>query len=356
MGKILSVVGARPNFVKLAALHPVISKYFEHVIVHTGQHYDYELSATFFEELSIPEPDYYLGIGSGTHGYQVGEGVKLCERVLLREEPDFVIVYGDTNSTLAGAIASVKAGFKLAHVEAGLRCFDMSMPEEVNRVIVDRISTLLFAPTKGAVGNLKREGIIDGVRLVGDVHKDLLLRFKDSVRPPSSILEGVRPKDYVLVTIHRAENTEMGRNLSNLTEALLRISDFTEVVFPIHPRTERALSKLGMLGRLKEKVRMIKPLNYLSFIALLKYSSKVITDSGGVQREAYMLGVPCITVRERTEWRELAEAGWNILVGTDPDRIVTAVREFRPPLARPNLLGDGNASLKIVNVLKEEIR
>lgn len=357
MARVLSVVGARPNFVKLAGVEPWFSKMFDHIVVHTGQHYDYALSRVFFEHLDIREPDYYLNVGSGSHGYQVGEMVKRLEKVIFKEKPDLVVVYGDTNSTLAGALAVVKAGFQVAHVEAGLRSFNMSMPEEVNRRVTDHVSHLLFAPTENAVKNLKREKVLGKIYLTGDIHVDVLNRWMPIANEISHILDllDVDSEKYIVVTVHRAENTDNPDNLEDIVKALLNIP--YRIVFPIHPRTCNALSRMGSLHKLEEAKNIVltKPLGYIDFIKLIKHSWKVITDSGGVQREAYLLGIPCIVLRDRTEWVELVEAGWVKLVGTNPDRIVKSVEEFEPKESRPGLLGDGRAGERIANIIKNEI-
>ena len=359
MTKILSVVGARPNFVKLAGVEPWFSKLFHHIVVHTGQHYDYELSTIFFEHLKIREPDYYLGVGSGTHGYQVGETIKRLEKVLIKEKPDLVIVYGDTNSTLAAALASIKAGFLVGHVEAGLRSFDMKMPEEINRRVTDHISDLLFAPTQNAIRNLKEESVLGKIYLTGDVHVDVLKRWVPIADERSQILKilDTKPKEYLVVTVHRAENTDNPNRLKNIVEALLKAKIDHQIIFPIHPRTYKALSRLNLINKLKasENIVLTKPVGYLDFIKLIKYSWKVITDSGGVQKEAYLLGVPCIVLREKTEWVELVDAGWVKLVGTEPNRIIGSIKTFEPRKITPNLLGDGNAGEKIANIIKNNI-
>ena len=350
--KVASIVGARPNFIKLAALTPFLHNFSRHIVIHTGQHYDYELSKVFLEQLDIPEPDYFLGVGSGSQGFQVGEMVKRVENVLFKEKPNLVVVYGDTNSTLAGALAAVKAGFKVAHVEAGLRSFDMFMQEEINRRIVDHISQLLFAPTRNAVLNLKKESVLGKVYLVGDVHVDVLQKYIKVAEENSTALDslGLEPREYILVTVHRAENTDNAGRLSRIVKALTSINE--TLVFPIHPRTKKALKMFGLFEAFTEKnIKLIKPLGYLDFIVLLKYSKKVITDSGGVQKEAYILGIPCITLRDKTEWIETVEAGWNILVDVDYDKIINAVENFNPKTPRPPLFGDGTAGRKITDTI-----
>ena len=357
MFKVVSIVGARPNFVKLAAVAPKFSKLFNHVIVHTGQHYDYELSKVFFKNLDIPEPHHYLGVGSGSQDYQVGEMIRRLEKVFSEEKPDLTIVYGDTNSTLAGGLAAVKAGFRIAHVEAGLRSFDMSMPEEVNRRVVDHVSWLLFAPTKVAVKNLKRENVLGKSYLTGDVHVDVLRRWIETAAVESRILKelGLRAKSYIVATIHRAENTDNPKNLENLANTLLNIP--YKIAFPIHPRTRNALANLGILNKLEKanNVVLTKPLGYLDFINLLNCALKVFTDSGGVQREAYLLGIPCIVLRDRTEWKELVETGWVRLVGNDPSNAIKALETFEPNGGRPPVLGDGNAAEKIAQIIQAKL-
>ncbi len=356
MAKVVSVVGARPNFVKLAALHPAIARRFDHVIIHTGQHYDYEMSKIFFEHLEVPEPDYYLGVGSGTHGYQVGEAVRRTEEVLFRERPNIVVVYGDTNSALAGALAAVKAGFPVAHVEAGLRSFDMSMPEEVNRRVIDHVSSLLFAPTETAVWNLRRESVMGEIHLTGDVHVDVLMRWVDVAEERSTIMDklGVEDKNYVLVTVHRAENVDNPHNLGRIVEVIREVPERygRNVVFPVHPRTLTALRSFSLLERLGDpRIALIGPLGYVDFIKLLRHAWRVITDSGGVQREAYLLGVPCIVIRDRTEWVDLVESGYVTLTGLDPRKVLAALETDAPREGPRDLLGRGNASEKIAEIL-----
>lgn len=356
--RLLSVIGARPNFVKLAAIEPYLRKH-GHIIVHTGQHYDYELSRVFFEHLEVPEPDYYLGVGSGSHGYQVGEMVKGIEEVLLKERPDVVIVYGDTNSTLAGALAAVKAGFPVAHVEAGLRSFDMRMPEEINRRVTDHVSDLLFAPTRTAVENLRRESVIGSVYLTGDVHVDILNRSLPIAERRSRIVEelDLESYEYIVATVHRAENTDDPARLARIVEILLSAAEKGPVVLPLHPRTRKALEKIGLLTKLESGVKVVKPLGYLDFVKLLRNSKAVITDSGGVQREAYLLGVPCLVLRNRTEWVELVELGWVRLVDVNPDLALGELRRVLedPPRHRSPVLGTGDAARRITEILEKHV-
>jgi len=353
--KIVTVVGARPQFIKMAPVSRELRKYFEERVVHTGQHYDYGMSRVFFEQLGIPLPDYNLGVGSGTHAYQTGEMLKGIERVLLEEEPEIVMVYGDTNSTLAGALAAAKLRIKVAHVEAGLRSFDKRMPEEVNRVLVDHMSDYLFAPTETAVENLRREGLVDGVHLTGDVMYDALLQNLKVARRNSRILDelGLRPREYLLATVHRPRNTDRGENLKAIVEAFVESGE--PVVFPAHPRTQKALKYYGLLDALEraKNVIMTPPLGYLDMLVLEENARKILTDSGGVQKEAYFLRVPCITLRERTEWVETVEDGWNVLVGADKERILRAIREFEPAGgAYSYRFGDGRASKIIAEILR----
>ena len=356
MCKAVSIVGARPNFIKLGALEPYLERSFEHVIVHTGQHYDYELSKVFFRDLTIPEPDYFLGVGSGSHGYQVGEAIKRIESALYREKPDIVIVYGDTNSTLAGALAAVKAGFKVAHVEAGMRCYDMYMPEEINRRVVDHVSWLLFAPTKSAYSNLVSEKVPGEVFLTGDVHVDMLMRWLGTIQRRDRVLErlGLVDGSYVVLTVHRAENTDSKSRLEAIVKGILRLNE--RIVFPAHPRTVAALKRYRLYDRVinYEHILTIEPLGYLDFIRLLYGAKMVLTDSGGVQREAFLLGVPCVVLRDRTEWVELVESGW-VRLAPDPSRLPELVNDFRVPQERKPLLGDGRAAERITMIIKEKV-
>ncbi len=350
--KIVSVIGARPQFIKCAPFSRELRKLHREVIIHTGQHYDYEMDKLFFIELGIPEPDCNLGIGSGTHGKQTGEMLKGIEEVLVKEKPDLVMVYGDTNSTLAGALAAAKMQIKLGHVEAGLRSFDKSMPEEINRVLTDHCSDYLFCPTQTAVNNLKKENITRGVYLVGDVMVDALLQAKERAEGPDVLNTlGLESKEYLVSTIHRQSNTDCEENLRNIVNACCELDEV--IIFPLHPRTEKFLRKYGLYQRLQEKVRITKPLGYLDFLKLLSHAKKILTDSGGVQKEAYILGVPCITLRNDTEWVETVEDGWNLLVGVDKERIIKMVREFEPKGARRNVFGQ-DACQKISKVISRE--
>ena len=347
--KIASIVGARPQFIKASPVSKELRKKHHEVLIHTGQHYDFELSQLFFDELGIPEPDYNLDVGSFTQGKQTGKMLMGIEKVLLKEKPDFVLVYGDTNSTLAGALASVKLHIPVGHVEAGLRSYDKSMPEEINRILADHCSDLLFCPTKTAVNNLKREGIEKGVYLTGDVMMDALLYNEEIAEEKSNIIGklGLKNKQYLVATIHRASNTDNKKNLKNIVDAFCEIDE--TIIFPAHPRTVKNLREYGLHEKLYKHVKLIKPLGYLDFLKLMRNAKKIMTDSGGIQKEAYILRVPCITLRKTTEWVETLEDGWNVLVGTNKERIVKRVSEFEPSLkTHKTRFGSGNASREIV--------
>ena len=354
--KITTIVGARPQFIKMAPVSEELRKNFDEVVIHTGQHYDYEMSKMFFEQLNIPEPDYYLSIGSGTHGYQTGEMIKKIEEILLKEKPDLVLVYGDTNSTLAGALTAVKLHIKIAHVEAGLRSFDKKMPEEVNRILTDHISDILFCPTETAVKNLTNEGIKNGVYLTGDVMFDALLANIKIAEQNSKILKELilKPRDYCLATVHRAENTDNRKNLENIINAFIESGEF--IVFPAHPRTVNSLKVYELYDIIKkaDNVLLIKPVGYLDMLMLEKNAKMILTDSGGVQKESYLLKVPCITLRDRTEWIETVEEGWNVLVGANKEKILKSIKEFNPRGEKYSYrFGDGRASERIINTLME---
>ncbi len=349
--KIASIVGARPQFIKCAPVSRELRKEHEEVLIHTGQHYDHGMSAIFFEELAIPEPDYNLGIGSGTHGRQTGAMLGAIEDVFEKEKPDIVLVYGDTNSTFAGALAAAKLHVPVAHVEAGLRSFDRRMPEEVNRVLTDHASDILFCPTATAVTNLAAEGIRDGVHLVGDVMVDAMNYNRAIAGERSRILEdlGVRPGEYLVITVHRPSNTDDRENLAGILGALGEAG--MPVVFPVHPRTRKYLKGYGLFSRMPENVRVVEPLGYLDMLRLMAHAAKILTDSGGIQKEAYVLGVPCITLRENTEWVETVEAGWNLIVGARRGEIVDAILRFSPESRQKELFGNGNASVLIGEIL-----
>lgn len=349
----MTIVGARPQFIKCAVVSRKLRKIANEILVHTGQHYDDSMSHVFFRELGIPKPDYSLNVGSGPHGFQTAEMLRQIERVVLRESPDCVLVYGDTNSTLAGALAAIKLNTPVAHVEAGLRSFNRRMPEEINRVVTDHISSWLLCPTQTAVNNLAREGITCEVWLTGDVMYDEFETKMQIAERESSILQrlGLRPKDFLLVTVHRAENTDEPQNLRAIASALIELGQAGEkIVFPIHPRTRARLEALKMADR--EQLPLLDPVSYFDMLSLEKNAKAVLTDSGGVQKEAFWLSIPCITLREETEWVETVESKWNVLVGADKDRIVASVRilDDRVPSSEA-IYEDGHASERIVGII-----
>ncbi|MCP4634398.1 MAG: UDP-N-acetylglucosamine 2-epimerase (non-hydrolyzing) [candidate division Zixibacteria bacterium] len=315
--KIISVVGARPQFVKLAPLHRALIRNHQHLIIHSGQHYDDPLSAIFFRDLSIPSPEYNLGVGSGSHGEQTGLMLTKIEEVFLFEEPDFVLVYGDTNTTLAGALAASKLKLKTGHVEAGLRSFVKTMPEEINRIVADKLSDLLFCPTETSIENLREEGITEGVHLVGDLMYEALDLFTPVAQEKSEILKtlALEARDFILLTLHRAENTDDHKRLRMLINGILELD--TPIVFPVHPRTKKELNATGLWMKLteRENIILLEPVSYLDNIVLIKNAHRVLTDSGGMQKEAYYFGTPTITLRNETEWPETVEVGCNNILG-----------------------------------------
>lgn len=351
--KVVSIVGARPQFVKAAAVCRELREKHVEVLVHTGQHYDESMSAVFFDELDIPAPDYHLEVGSGSHAAQTGSMLVRIAEVLAKEKPDWVLIYGDTNSTLAGALAAAKLLIPVAHVEAGLRSFNRRMPEEVNRILADRVSTLLLCPSRTAVENLAREGIRDGVRDVGDVMYAAVQHAVERARGRSTILEdlGVRPGEFMLATIHRAENTNDRSRLRNLVAALDELAGKRRVIFPVHPRTRKILNDIGHAP--SAGLTCIEPVGYLDMVRLEQSARMILTDSGGVQKEAYWLGVPCVTLREETEWVETVAAGWNRLSGADTAAVVAMAADFTPPADRPALYGDAYAAQRCVAALEE---
>jgi len=352
--KVVSVIGARPQFIKCAPVSCELRQVAQEVLVHTGQHYDDSMSGVFFRELGLPEPDYHLAVGSGSHGHQTGEMLKKIEEVLLKEEPDVVLVYGDTNSTLAGALAAAKLHIPVAHVEAGLRSYNRKMPEEINRVLTDHLSALLLCPTGTAVENLRREGVTKGVHLVGDVMYDALLDGVEIARRTSTILDrlAVEPQRYILATVHRAENTDQPQRLEGIVTALVGLAKAGHrVVFPVHPRTQKQLSLHSI--ELCEGVVQIDPVSYLDMVLLESMARLILTDSGGIQKEAYWLQVPCLTLRDETEWEETVQSGWNRLVGTDPQRILRAVEEAGPGSGTGGSWKKGEASRNVARLIGE---
>jgi UDP-N-acetylglucosamine 2-epimerase len=364
--KLVTVVGARPQFIKAAPFSRAVRRAHTEILVHTGQHYDPQLSDVFFEELSLPRPDYHLGVGSGTHGRQTAQILERIEEVLQKERPDAVVIYGDTNSTLAGALAAAKLAIPIAHVEAGLRSYVRDMPEEINRVVADRLSTWLFAPTPNAVKNLTSEGMSPPTGspvatndqrpiayLTGDIMYDALLQNTAIAQERSRILETLhlKPGAYVLATIHRAANTDDVANLAEIFDALALLHE--TVIVPLHPRTKAAL--LGTDIEVYAPVRIIDPVGYLDMLQLQKNARTVLTDSGGIQKEAYLLGVPCVTLREETEWIETLEGGWNVLAGADCERILRAARRPRPAGTPAPVFGDGHAAEKMIAILESAL-
>jgi len=360
--KILSVVGARPQFIKAAVVSRVLraDDRFEERLLHTGQHYDENMSDVFFAELDIPLPDYNLGVGSASHGAQTARMLESIEEVLITDRPDWVLVYGDTNSTLAGALAAAKVQIPVAHVEAGLRSFSRRMPEEINRVLTDHAADLLLAPTRQAVENLRREGLSgERVRLVGDVMYDAALHYAARAERHSDVLDRLRlrPREFVLVTLHRAENTDEQGRLESITRGLSMAATFRCVVWPVHPRTRKRLDQFGLLDTLRRSVRIIEPVGYLDMVRLERAAALIATDSGGVQKEAFFHRVPCVTLRDETEWLELVELGCNRLC---PPEDARAIRNAilggldpsgSPPDFEARPYGDGHAAEKIAAVL-----
>ena len=393
--KIITIVGARPQFIKAAAVSRAIQvfnqrhrskKQIQELLVHTGQHYDYLMDRVFFEELKLPNPDYYLGIGSGSHARQTGMMLERIETVLQKEKPKVVIVYGDTNSTLAGALAAAKLNIPVAHVEAGLRSYNRTMPEEVNRILTDHLSAFLFCPTDQAVKNLLKEGIKDSedkvVKKVGDVMYDSVLYYSELAGKRSTILKdlnlvsqkselrhaprrvhgspvphmvqgAVRIPNYYLATLHRAENTDNPKPLKSILSALNEIAKDVPVILPLHPRTKKMI-KANRFFSEAQGIKLTDPVPYLDMLKLEKHAKAILTDSGGVQKEAYWFGVPCFTLRDETEWIETVRSGWNVLVGRGEKRIIEEVkrneRRKKPP-KKKWIFGDGKASEKIVRTI-----
>jgi len=357
--KIITVIGARPQFIKAASISRIIKENYpnqiEEKILHTGQHYDSNMSEIFFKELKIPDPDFNLNISSFSHGAMTGKMLEKIEEILINEKPDIVMVYGDTNSTLAGSLAASKLNIPIVHIEAGLRSFNRKMPEEINRIITDHISTYLFCPSEVAKENLSNEGVEDHVMNFGDVMFDAALFYAELSNNKSKILEnlGIKESAYSLVTLHRSENTDNSSNLESILKAIHQISRDEDIVFPIHPRTKKMIETFKLNDYLK-RVITIDPVPFLDMIKLTKSSKAVFTDSGGVQKESFFYDVPCITLREETEWLETVTYGKNILAGSNTQKIIDAFFEDMHNKKKliNNPYGDGNASLKIVDYLK----
>jgi len=351
--KIVSVVGARPEFIQATPVSRALRKNHQEILVHTGQHYDYKMSQTFFDELGIPAPDYNLEVGSGSHASQTAEILVSFEKVILSEQPDVVLVRGDTNSTLAGALVASKLHIPVVHVEAGERSFDRRMPEEINRLVADQLSSAYFCVSQTAVKQLAAEGITKDVFWVGDVMLDANLANRPLARQKSTVLSTLElvPEQYALVTVHRVANTDDPARLTNIVKALSSVGEM--VVFPVHPRTRGALSKLDV--QFGDNVRLIEPVGYYDMMVLEENARIIATDSGGVQREAYFMQKPCLTLRDETEWTETVQVGWNKLVGVDVDCIVNEWKTFTPPAEQPPIFGDGTAGEKIANILAKTI-
>jgi UDP-GlcNAc3NAcA epimerase len=379
--KIVTIVGARPQFIKAAAIRRAIQKFnhrrgqIQETWIHTGQHYDYLMDKVFFEELELPKPDYHLGVGSGSHARQTGMMLERIETVLQKEKCEVVMVYGDTNSTLAGALAAAKLNIPVAHVEAGLRSYNQAMPEEVNRLLTDHLSTFLFCPTKQAVRNLLKEGVKDGrrriVKNVGDVMYDSILYYSQLAERTSTLLKDLnlvktynsrvtshqsRVTNYYLATLHRAENTDDPQVLKSILKALNEIGRNTPVILPLHPRTKKMMKVYHPFPECKN-IKFIEPVSYLDMLQLEKNAKAILTDSGGIQKEAYWFKVPCLTLREETEWVETIKHGWNKLVGSKEKSIIEAVSQFTGkslPRKKSGIFGDGKAGEKIVRILKKQ--
>jgi UDP-GlcNAc3NAcA epimerase len=347
--RIATIIGNRPQFVKAAAVSRRLRRDFDELIIHTGQHYDDELSRIFFEELDVPRPERELGAGTGSNTAQTARILAALEPVLTEVRPTLALVYGDTNSTLAGALAAAQAHVPVGHVEAGMRSFDRTMPEELNRLLTDHASDLLLCSTETALENLEREGARGEAHLVGDVMADVSLAFRDIAEERSAILAdlGLEAGTYLVVTAHRAGNVDPPERLEALVALLERLPP--PVVFPVHPRTRARLEAARLTERLAG-LHLVPPLGYLDFLKLARHARALLTDSGGVQKEAYLLGVPCVTLRDRTEWVETVEVGWNVLVDLDADAALGAL-ERKPPSERPELYGGGHAAERVAEVL-----
>ena len=362
--KILTILGARPQFIKAATVSRAITKYqtsgnkeIEEIIIHTGQHYDANLSDIFFEEMDIPKPKYRLGFGNLKHGAMTGGMLERCEELILNEKPSLVLVYGDTNSTLAGALAASKMHIPVAHVEAGLRSYNMAMPEEINRVLTDRLSNYLFCPTDTSVQNLKKEGLphtapdksVQKIFNVGDVMYDATVYYEEKAKDHISLKKwNLDEGDFALCTIHRAENTDDPTRLKSICQALHHISKNLPIIFPIHPRTKKIIEK-SSFSNLLTNLNIVDPLSYLETQRLEMGSKVIFTDSGGIQKEAFFHKVPCVTFREETEWIETTQLGWNHLVGSSTDKIINAYDSLQKPNYHSNIYGDGQSAFKIIN-------
>jgi len=357
--KIITIIGARPQFVKAAILSSEIKNHkdVEEVLIHTGQHYDFEMSKLFFDELDIPLAKYNLDINQGNHATQTGNMLIELENIIIDEKPDCIIVYGDTNSTLAGALVGSKLQIPIIHVEAGCRSFDKEMPEEINRICTDHVSSILFCSTQNGVSLLSKEGIVENVYNVGDVMFDAVLKFVEIAEKKSKILMklGLGVKEYFLATVHRASNTDSKENLELIFDAFIESNEL--IVLPIHPRTRKKLEEFNLWDKYQDKnVNFIKPVGYLDMLILEKNAHKILTDSGGIQKEAYFFKVPCITLRDTSEWVETIEDGWNVLVHTDREKILSSIKSFNPCSEQKSYFGNGDACKKIVERIKKIIK
>ena len=358
--KLITIVGARPQFIKAAVVSRAIAEHnklnngevIEEKIIHTNQHYDANMSDIFFKEMHIPQPHFNLHVGGGMQGAMTGRMLEKIEAILVDEKPDYVLIYGDTNSTLAGALAAVKLHIPVVHVEAGLRSFNMNMPEEVNRILSDRVSKLLLCPTETAVKNLQAENITHGVYNVGDVMYDAV-KFYGSIAKPDEAVKALAEGKYYLSTVHRAENTDDINRLADIMRALDKIAEDVKVILPLHPRTRKTMAANNIVLK---NVCIIEPVGYFDILYLLKNSVGVLTDSGGMQKEAYFFAKPCFTLRDETEWVELVDCGANILVGADYDKIIATVKNYKydAKLFEKLLYGDGKAGEKIVDLLLKD--
>lgn len=350
--KILTIAGTRPQLVKIGAVSRILRQSFDEVLVNTGQHYDYKMAGVFFEELKIPKPDYDLGIGSDSHGRQTGRMMIAVEEVVEKEQPDAILVYGDTNSTLAGATVAAKLHIPIIHIEAGLRSYNKSMPEELNRIMTDHISTLLFTPTDNAGDNLRKEGIVEGVHQVGDVMYDAVKFNIGLAEERYSLTDfGLEEKKYILGTIHRADNTDNPERLQAILQAFAKVEE--TIYLPLHPRTKKMIEESGF-NRLVDRaanIKIVEPISYLEMLFLEKNAKAIVTDSGGVQKEAYFAKVPCLTLRDQTEWVETVNTGWNQLVNPLTDDLSAKLTNLTVGEPIEDLYGDGQAAQKITSIL-----
>ena len=352
--KVISVVGARPQFIKAAPVCRALRESHDEILVHSGQHYDYQMSDVFFDQLGIPKPDFNLAVGSGSHARQTGEMMPMLEELFMEQHPDSVLVYGDTNTTIAAGLAAAKLGIPVAHVEAGLRSYNRSMPEEINRVVVDHLSDILLCPTRASVQNLQAEGITNGVHLVGDVMLDTALFFSENVDAADTLREfGVSEGEYYFATVHRAGNSDSEARLTDIVEAFAEAGK--TVIWAVHPRTSANIEKFGLRAKVDSaaNIKSVPPVSYNSTVSLLSNAAGLLTDSGGMQKEAYFFGVPCVTLREETEWVETVELGWNQLVGSDKERILAAIEKMDRPEKMPDVYGDGHAAEAIVAAMQD---